>query len=89
MARKLKMECWIILEFCDGGSLDSALDKGLFHPGGVPSMTNILHLCCQVAQGIRYLHEQQIYHGDLKAVNVLLMLADLDSRCEPVLLFSK
>lgn len=47
---------------------------------GLPSLdqANPLRMICEVANGMKYLHEKGVLHGDLKAANVLV---DDDIRC--------
>ena len=60
----------MLLEFCDGGALDSILvelDRGLNEP-------QIKYVSQGIGQGLEFLHEHMIIHRDLKAGNVLLTL---------------
>ncbi|GLC55895.1 hypothetical protein PLESTB_001041000 [Pleodorina starrii] len=71
-------EVWIIMEFCDRGSLQDALDRGalkLRKPGGEVGETHLpmmVATACEVASALHYLHEKGIVHGDLTAWNVML-----------------
>ncbi len=69
---------WIVLEFCDRGTLQSAIDKGLLRTGnstwrGGPSMRAVLAVAHDIAAGMVYLHAQGVVHGDLGPKNVLLV----------------
>ncbi|CAL8471108.1 g10650 [Coccomyxa elongata] len=61
------METWIIMEYCDLGSLDSAIADGRFH-----DLESMLLRLLDVAMGMDYLHNLGILHTDLKPSNVLL-----------------
>ncbi|GAB4819686.1 hypothetical protein N2152v2_006732 [Parachlorella kessleri] len=70
-------ETWMVLEYCDKGSLADAIAKRKFRgrQTGQPAMHAIL-LCLQdIARGMEYLHSNNVIHGDLKPgklTNVLL-----------------
>ena len=70
----------LVLEFCDGGSLDQAL--GLEDPahGRVFSDAECRHLALGVARGMAHLHAARIVHRDLASRNVLLRLAPLTAK---------
>ncbi|EFJ43286.1 hypothetical protein VOLCADRAFT_96512 [Volvox carteri f. nagariensis] len=75
-------EVWIIMEFCDRGSLQDALDRGalkLRKPGGEMGETHLpmmVATACEVASALQYLHERGIVHGDLTAWNVMLCTSE-------------
>jgi len=74
---------WLVMEYCDRGSLSSALYNRVFcSPGGDcrPHMAHILLTAMDVAAAMRYLHMRGIIHGDLKAQNCLLKSDPSDSR---------
>eukprot|EP00095_Tigriopus_kingsejongensis_P008515 maker-scaffold181_size278858-snap-gene-1.33 protein:Tk08515 transcript:maker-scaffold181_size278858-snap-gene-1.33-mRNA-1 annotation:"ste20-like serine threonine-protein kinase" len=61
---------WILIEFCDGGALDSIiidLAKGL-------TEKQIAYVSHQMCQGLDHLHRHSVIHRDLKAGNVLLTM---------------
>ncbi|GLI62576.1 hypothetical protein VaNZ11_005250 [Volvox africanus] len=74
-------EVWIIMEFCDRGSLQDALDRGalkLRKAGGEMGETHLpmmISTACEVASALHYLHDKGIVHGDLTAWNVMLCTA--------------
>ncbi|PNW87297.1 hypothetical protein CHLRE_02g117050v5 [Chlamydomonas reinhardtii] len=74
-------EVWIIMEFCDRGSLQDALDRGalkLRKPSGEMGETHLpmmVATACEVASALQYLHDKGIVHGDLTAWNVMLCTA--------------
>ena len=71
--------CYIVTEFCEGGSLQTQLDRQL--PVDWPSAAS------QVATALRYLSARHIIHRDLKPANVFLKdglykLGDFGFACE-------
>lgn len=70
-------EIWIVMELCEGGSLLRWIDRGYFrssasfHEGG-PDLPLILTAALQIANGLAFLHENDIIHGDLNCNNVLM-----------------
>ena len=72
-------ETRIIMEFCDAGSLDEAIQQGRFRssdadPQG-PAIVNLQALCLtllDIASAMAHLHSMRIVHKDLKPKNVLL-----------------
>lgn len=57
----------ILLEFVPGGSLRHLLDNfGALSPGVIFSYLR------QALEGLKYLHEHNIVHGDIKAANILI-----------------
>jgi serine/threonine protein kinase len=59
---------FLIMEFCDGGSLD-----GVLRDTGVPLVWETALQCAtQVAQGMAFLHSKQRIHRDLKSPNILV-----------------
>jgi len=75
-------ETWLVLEYCDRGSLAKAVRKGLLsHQKTMkPIMDHVLLSALDVANAMNYLHSLGITHGDLKADNVLLKSASTDRR---------
>ena len=59
---------YIILEYCEGGSLNSMIKNF----GKFPETLVALYLS-QVLQGLLYLHEQGVIHRDIKGANILVM----------------
>ncbi|CAB3259442.1 unnamed protein product [Arctia plantaginis] len=58
---------WMLLEYCDGGALDSVmaeLEKGL-------NEIQIAYVCREMCRGLQFLHSRKVIHRDLKAGNVL------------------
>ena len=68
---------WIVMEFCDDGTLQHAIDAGRFRQDksffhGPPHLARVLATALQICSGMAYLHSQGVVHGDLSANNVLL-----------------
>ncbi|XP_078484658.1 serine/threonine-protein kinase 10 isoform X6 [Ciona intestinalis] len=65
-----EMNLWVLIEFCDGGALDSImleLERGL-------EERQIQVVCKKTCHALQYLHQNKIIHRDLKAGNVLLSM---------------
>lgn len=61
---------WMLIEYCDGGALDSImveLEKPL-------TELQIAYVCKHMVAGLNHLHKHRIIHRDLKAGNVLLTM---------------
>jgi mitogen-activated protein kinase kinase kinase len=59
-------ETYLVLELCEGGSLQRALEKG-----GIPD-SRLWQWMREIADALAYLHGQGMLHRDLKAENVLI-----------------
>lgn len=60
-------------EFCNGGSLRSALGKGFFGAEHLPRRWDaLMAVLREVAAGMNYMHDKRICHGDLNPSNILL-----------------
>lgn len=75
-------QVWIVQELCDGGTLSSAIEYGMFQEkkdfDGSPDLHSILETAEEVAKGMAYIHSTGELHADLSANNVLLCTADND-----------
>lgn len=69
-------EVWIVQHLCDRGTLYDALDRGYLRNtpelSAAPSFSIILATALDIASALRYLHEENIVHGDLSGNNVML-----------------
>eukprot|EP01129_Flabellula_baltica_P005536 TRINITY_DN2013_c0_g1_i3.p1 TRINITY_DN2013_c0_g1~~TRINITY_DN2013_c0_g1_i3.p1 ORF type:complete len:603 (-),score=110.48 TRINITY_DN2013_c0_g1_i3:405-2060(-) len=64
---------WIIMEFCDGGSVQKILDsKRLDGRVKFLSEKQIAGINQQVLRGLKFLHQKGLIHRDIKAGNILL-----------------
>ena len=62
-----------VQEFCNGGSLRAAVNKGLFKTPHMPQRWGpMIGVLRDVAAGMNYMHAKRICHGDLNPSNILL-----------------
>ncbi|XP_067628233.1 serine/threonine-protein kinase 10 isoform X2 [Eurosta solidaginis] len=69
-AFSIEDKLWMLIEYCDGGALDSImveLEKPLTEP-------QIAYVCRHMTEGLSFLHKSKVIHRDLKAGNVLLTM---------------
>ncbi|CAI2359934.1 unnamed protein product [Moneuplotes crassus] len=59
----------ILMEYCDGGSLDTKLMKRKGKPLKLSLTKSIVH---QILSGLKYLHDNRIIHRDMKPANILM-----------------
>ena len=60
----------MITEFCDGGDLQILNSQNSNR--GIFSENDIKPLALKLAQGLQYLHSQEIVHRDIKPENILI-----------------
>lgn len=66
-------ETWLVQEWCDMGSLERALERGMFMIDSLNlDMLMVVDTCLDICRGMTYLKNRNIIHGDLKTSNVLL-----------------
>ncbi|BDA44489.1 probable mitogen-activated protein kinase kinase kinase 11 at C-terminar half [Coccomyxa sp. Obi] len=69
-------ELWLLMEYCDKGSVQEAVDKGWFRTKPTieapPNMPVILATAAEIANAMAFLHAKGVMHGDLTGGNVLL-----------------
>lgn len=76
-------ETHVVMEWCEGGSLDSAVEQGQFHLPSVHGwgqQADALKICAtllDIVSGMAYLHQLHILHRDLKLKNVLLKISQV------------
>lgn len=63
-----KQDCWLIIEFCDAGSVQEILLK----TGKGIGENIIIAIASQTFKGLEYLHKQNQVHRDIKSGNLLL-----------------
>ncbi|KAK9848830.1 hypothetical protein WJX84_001382 [Apatococcus fuscideae] len=85
-----KTETWMLLEYCDKGTLQDAIKNGWFKERetlhrvrDAPNMQAILLTALEVASALFYLHSISIVHADLTGNSVLLTSSCRDERLEP------
>ncbi|KAI8973665.1 kinase-like domain-containing protein [Mycotypha africana] len=68
---------YMVMELCDGGDLFDFVLQQLdhYHPND-ESLVKKLFL--QIVNGVEYMHQQGVYHRDLKLENILLKLPEQD-----------
>lgn len=67
-----KDDCiWIIMEFCDGGSVQDIIDARESEPTCL-SESQISQITYQVLKALEYLHSMKKIHRDIKAGNILI-----------------
>jgi serine/threonine protein kinase len=60
-------------EFCNGGALNRAINAGVFRRGGSKNRWNaVISVLKGIANGMHYIHQMRICHGDLNPANILL-----------------
>jgi len=63
---------WVIMEYCDGGSLTEVLDE---FENVALTEEQIAYCCRETLQGLLYIHENNRIHRDIKSDNLLLTMA--------------
>ena len=72
--------CFIVTEFCNGGSLTNCLEKyQQKHKKAFPEEI-VQYLMRQIMDAICYLHDKKILHRDLKSDNILINYDDENDR---------
>ena len=72
--------CFIVTEFCNGGSLSDCLEKyQQKHKKAFPEEI-VQYLMRQIMDAICYLHDKKILHRDLKSDNILINYDDENDR---------
>ncbi|KAK9864366.1 hypothetical protein WJX84_002590 [Apatococcus fuscideae] len=68
------VETWLIMEYCNSGTLRDAVERGWLRSPGIsrPDSQKVLHVAWEVASGLTCLHNLGLAHGDLTPSNVLL-----------------
>jgi len=77
------METWMVMEYCNKGSLCDAVDKGWFRSKTSlfePDWKALIVTAKEIASAMCYLHGCNILHGDLTSNNILLAGGEKDQR---------
>lgn len=81
------LETWLVLEFCNKGSLQDCIDRGFFvktlrevSSEQQPGLWAVLTTAWEVAGAMSYLHSLDLVHGDLIGNNILLCSSTKDAR---------
>jgi NIMA (never in mitosis gene a)-related kinase len=64
-----KRSLYIVMEFADGGDLESYLKK---QKSRYSKESTILHMFAQISLAIKHIHDRKILHRDLKSQNIFL-----------------
>ena len=70
--KKTKKHYYIVMEFCNGGELEKALEKYQLKYGKPFSEEIVQHLMRQIISAFKYMHENNIMHRDIKLENILV-----------------
>ncbi|GIL81316.1 hypothetical protein Vretimale_1131 [Volvox reticuliferus] len=74
----------VVQEYCDRGTLESAIRKSIFRPSqqwGVRlARRALLRSSVEIACGLLHLHDSGVVHGDVKPANLLLVSSREDRR---------
>eukprot|EP00879_Flechtneria_rotunda_P001352 GHRR01001502.1.p1 GENE.GHRR01001502.1~~GHRR01001502.1.p1 ORF type:complete len:1180 (+),score=462.14 GHRR01001502.1:255-3794(+) len=74
-------QTWMVMEFCDKGCLQDAVERGWLREtrscvSGEINLMAVLATAAEIASGMALLHDAGIIHGDLSAFNVMLSSQD-------------
>ena len=72
--------CYIVTEYCNGGSLSSCLEQYQEKHGTAFPEEIVQHIMRQIMDAMKYLHEKKILHRDLKSDNILINYDDEDDK---------
>lgn len=81
--RGCSIETWIVMEYCDKGTLSEAIKNRVFFQDSTSLRVNMkwaILTCREIATGFEYLHDNCTIHGDLKPHNILFSTSANDSR---------
>ena len=70
--KKTKKHYYIVMEYCNGGELEKALEKYQLKYGKPFSEEIVQHLMRQIISAFKYMHENNIMHRDIKLENILV-----------------
>ena len=67
-----KKHYYLVMEYCNGGSLSDCLKKYQEKNGSPFSIEIVQYLMRQIIEGMKYIHNKNIIHRDLKLDNILV-----------------
>ena len=70
--KKTKNHYYIIMEYCNGGDLEKALEKYMKKHGKPFSQEIVQYFMRQIINAFKYIHGKKILHRDIKLENILL-----------------
>jgi len=65
-----KQDLWLVFEIMEAGSMDKIIQAK--YPNGIKDQTLIATILKETLQGIKYLHQNNQIHRDIKAGNILI-----------------
>lgn len=74
------IEPWFVMEYCDKGTLQHALQSSMFYHSGRIKLGWAMQTAKDVASAMVYLHGMGIMHGDLTCKNIMLVTDNTDPR---------
>ena len=74
--------CYIVTEFCNGGSLSNCLEKYQEKNNVAFPEEIVQYIMKQIMDAMRYLHKNKILHRDLKLDNILVNYEDEKDKTE-------
>lgn len=71
---KTEDDLWVVMEFMEGGSLTDIIENSPTNGSNHSPLTEpqIAYIVRETCQGLKFLHDRQIIHRDIKSDNVLL-----------------
>lgn len=69
---------WLMLDYIDGDHIDHYIESN------PQSFDGLMNLCLKVARALRYIHQQQVVHLDIKPANVMVEI--IDNQAEPIII---
>ena len=70
--KQTKAHYYIVMEYCNGGTLHSCLDKYMKMKKKPFSEEKVQYLMKQIVSGLKYIHRNGIIHRDIKLDNILV-----------------
>ena len=70
--KQTKGHYYIVMEYCNGGTLSSCLNKYIKMKNKPFSEETVQYLMRQIVSGLKYIHRKGIIHRDIKLDNILV-----------------